>query len=73
MKLTTIAPCCGTQTAELTCCSRCGGQMKPGIALEQTYTGSPDFPGGEVVTMSPGGPGRLVRCMKCERCGWSVR
>ena len=52
---------------------RCGGRMKRGIALEQTYTGSPDFPGGEVVTMSPGGPGRLVECMKCERCGWSVR
>ena len=47
--------------------------MKPGIALEQTYTGSPDFPGGKVVTMSPGGPGRLVECMKCEKCGWSVR
>ena len=54
-------------------CRRCGGQMKPGIALEQTYTGSTDFPGGEVVTMSPGGPGRLVECMKCEKCGWSVR
>ena len=54
-------------------CRRCGGRMKRGIALEQTYTGSPDFPGGEVVTMSPGGPGRLVECMKCEKCGWSVR
>ena len=50
-----------------------GGLMKPGIALEQTCTGNPDFPGGEVVTMSPGGPGRLVECMKCEKCGWSVR
>lgn len=54
-------------------CRRCGGRMKRGIALEQTYTGSPDFPGGKVVTMSPGGPGRLVECMKCEKCGWSVR
>ena len=54
-------------------CRRCGGRMKPGIALEQTYTGSTDFPGGEVVTMSPGGPGRLVECRKCRECGWSVR
>lgn len=54
-------------------CRRCGGQMKPGIALEQTYTGRPDFPGGEAVTMSAGGPGRLIDCMKCEKCGWSVR
>ncbi len=54
------------------CCRRCGGRMKRGIALEQTYTGSPDFPGGEAVTMSPGGSGRLVECMKCEKCGWSV-
>lgn len=37
-------------------CPKCGGQMKPGQALEQACTGSPDFPGCEVATMSPGGP-----------------
>lgn len=63
----------GKSNMETLLCRRCGGLMKPGIALEQTYTGSPDFPGGEVVTMSPGGPGRLVECMKCRECGWSVR
>ena len=46
--------------------------MKPGKAIEQTYTGIPDFIGGDVVTMSPGGPGRLIDCMKCVECGWSV-
>ena len=54
-------------------CLRCGGQMKQGIAIEPTCTGMPDFPGSKVVTMSHGGPGRLIECMKCEKCGWSVR
>lgn len=53
-------------------CLRCGGQMKPGKAIQQTYTGIPDFPNGAVVTLSVGGPGRLVDCDKCEKCGHSV-
>lgn len=53
-------------------CKRCNGEMKPGKAIEQTYTGIPDFIGGDVVTMSPGGPGRLIDCLKCVECGWSV-
>ena len=53
-------------------CKKCGGTMKPSKAIEQTYTGSPDFVGGPVVTMSAGGPGKLVDCLKCEKCGWSV-
>ena len=50
-------------------CPRCWGVMKPGKAIEQTRVGSPDM--GEVVTMSAGGPGRLVDCMKCDACGHS--
>lgn len=53
-------------------CVKCGDEMGPGEALEQTTTGSPDFAGGEVVTVSPGGPGKLVSCLKCSACGWSV-
>ncbi len=53
-------------------CRKCGAAMEPGIAIEQTYTGSPDFPGHEVVTLSPGGPGRVIECVKCSACGWSV-
>jgi hypothetical protein len=53
-------------------CPKCNGKMSYGKALQQTYTGSPDFAGGEVVTMSPGGPGKLVVCWKCQDCGWSV-
>lgn len=54
-------------------CRHCGGAMRPGIALVQTVTGSPDFPGCEAVTMSPGGPGKLIDCLKCESCGWSMQ
>ena len=46
--------------------------LSPGVAIQQTYTGSPDFIGGECVTMSPGGPGKLVDCLKCRECGFSV-
>lgn len=52
-------------------CRKCGGAMQPGIAFEQTYIGgAPDM--GEVCTMSPGGPGKVVECEKCSVCGWSV-
>lgn len=55
-------------------CRKCGGGMKPSKAIEQTYTsGMPDFHGDDVgITISPGGPGKLVDCLKCEKCGWSV-
>jgi len=49
------------------------GEMRPGKATGQTYTsGAPDFPGATQVTMSAGGPGVLIDCMKCVECGWSV-
>lgn len=53
-------------------CKRCGGEMRLGKAIAQTYTGTPDFTGCEVVTMSPGGSGAMVECMKCSECGYSV-
>jgi hypothetical protein len=55
-------------------CRKCGGAMNPGIATGQTYTaGAPDFPGDRhAVTMSAGGPGVVIDCMKCHACGWSV-
>lgn len=52
-------------------CERCGDRLRPGIAMQQTYTcGAPDL--GECVTFSPGGPGQLIECRKCPACGWSV-
>ncbi|MDO4795555.1 MAG: hypothetical protein Q4A28_06395 [Brachymonas sp.] len=59
-------------------CKRCGASMRHGIAIEQTYTaGEPDFPSDRgdpnaIVTLSPGGPGKLIECLKCPQCGWSV-
>jgi hypothetical protein len=55
-------------------CRKCGGQMLPGIAMGQTYSaGMPDFPGDEkAVTLSAGGPGKVIEAMKCSKCGWSV-
>ena len=54
-------------------CKHCNGEMKPGKAIENTFTGMPDFPGDKhVVTLSPGGPGKLIDCLKCVSCGWSM-
>lgn len=54
-------------------CRKCGGAMKPSQALGQTCTGLPDFIGDPTpVTISPGGPGKMINCIKCENCGWSV-
>lgn len=58
-------------------CPKCHALMQPGIAIEQTYVvGLPDFPGDDpasaVQTISPGGTGRIVPCLKCTECGHSV-
>lgn len=55
-------------------CKKCNGPMKPGQAIAQTFTsGAPDFTGDKHgITMSAGGPGKLVDCLKCEVCGWST-
>lgn len=53
-------------------CRKCGADMQPGVAIGQTLTGMPDFIGGECCTVSPGGPGKLIECLKCPECGWST-
>jgi hypothetical protein len=54
-------------------CKRCGGQMVRGHALQNTLSGSPDFPGGDqLVTLSRTGPAQVVPCLKCVRCGYSI-
>lgn len=55
-------------------CRKCQGIMRPGQAMAQTFdSGLPDFPGDtHGITISPGGPGKLIDCMKCSSCGWSV-
>ena len=54
-------------------CKKCGGDMRDGKAIAQTVTGMPDFPGDRhAVTLSAGGPGMLINCLKCSICGWSM-
>lgn len=57
---------------QLRYCKKCGGMMAKGKAIAQTFTGLPDFADGAVVTVSPGGKGKLMDCAKCVECGWSV-
>lgn len=47
-------------------CRKCGSEMNPSKALDQTFYTSREG------TMSPAGPGVLIDCMKCVSCGWSV-
>ena len=51
-------------------CRKCGANMQPGVAMGQTLVGIPDM--GEVCTVSPGGKGDLIKCIKCRECGWST-
>jgi hypothetical protein len=51
-------------------CLRCRVKLEPGIAMVSTLVRSRDF--GEIITLNPGGPGRMVKCMKCPKCGYSV-
>ena len=53
-------------------CKQCKCQLKPGKAIQNTVTGMADFIGGSVITFRPGGPGRLIDCLKCHLCGYSV-
>lgn len=56
-------------------CAKCKIPMKPSKAIKQTYVGgTPDFPGKPetIVTMSAGGPGKLIDCLKCPECGKSI-
>lgn len=55
-------------------CKKCHIPMKEGVAIGQTWKpGRPDFYGDlRGVTLSPGGPGRVISALKCPKCGYSV-
>lgn len=63
--------------SELVRCFKCGGDVKTGIALQNTPTfGVPDFPNqtdlrGQTFTMD--GPPKLIECLKCCHCGHSFK
>ena len=47
--------------------------MSKGRAIKQTWKCAPYFlRETRGVTMLPGGPGELIDCLKCEKCGWSM-
>lgn len=48
--------------------------MEKGFALKQTFVpGTPDFVGSnEILSFSPGGPGKMVEVWKCIVCGRSI-
>ena len=53
-------------------CPKCKTKMVDGKAIAQTYTGVGDFGDDDIVTLSPGGPGKLVSVSKCPQCGFST-
>lgn len=57
-------------------CPKCNVEMEPSKAFENTLVGSPDFVGDtgkeRGCTMSRVGPVKLIDCLKCPECGWSV-
>ena len=57
-------------------CPKCKVPMLPGKAMQSTWVGSPDFPGQDGTehecTMNAGGPGKLINCIKCPECGYSI-
>ena len=69
----------GKHTSIPETCRRCGIPLTEGIAMDQTWVrGIPDFLGEPdntqnlVQTMHAGGPGKLIHCLKCPNCGYSV-
>ena len=53
-------------------CIKCGEVLVEGKAIENTYTGVGDFGDHDIMTVSAGGPGKLIDCLKCPSCGWSI-
>lgn len=57
-------------------CIKCGGELKPSKAFLDTFTVSDDFgrdKGGIGTTSSQNGPAKLVNCLKCNKCGHSIK
>jgi len=52
----------------------CEGMMKKSKAMRSTLIGGlPDFPNdSHSITLCEGGPGKLIGCIKCDSCGFSM-
>jgi len=57
-------------------CPKCRIDLVPSKAMVSTWcAGLPDFIGdldNMIRTVSPGGPGKLIDCRKCPKCGYSI-
>ena len=54
-------------------CPKCFSEMKPSKALLDILEGIPDFIGTtEVCTVSACGKAKLINCLKCTECGFSI-
>ena len=54
-------------------CGKCNVEMEKGQALQDKLDGTPDFIGDdEVCTVSPSGKAKMIECLKCPECGYSV-
>jgi hypothetical protein len=54
-------------------CRRCGAEMRHGVAMGQTVVARRESRGDDDCrTFHAGGTGRVVACLKCSACGWSV-
>ena len=52
-------------------CHKCGGKMSPGLAIVPTVITFIDLGMRYDATNYHGGPGRLIKVAKCEKCGRS--
>jgi uncharacterized protein with PIN domain len=54
-------------------CRRCEGELRPGVAIGQTAVAlRPRRGEGDIRTYHAGGTGKVIPCLKCHACGWSV-
>ena len=52
-------------------CHKCGGKMSQGIAIMPTVISCIDESWNYHTTNYYGGPGRIIKVAKCEKCGRS--
>lgn len=53
-------------------CPKCSVLLKPGVAARGSWVGMGDFGQDDVVTIYEGGVARLIPCLKCPNCGYSI-
>lgn len=51
----------------------CNHTYKRGLAIQNTVSPNCAHRRGVHCTMWAGGPGKLISCMKCTKCGHSIR